>query len=701
MFFSVDLCKDERGLGLSIIGPGVGTDTGVEKLGIFVKSLTGGGAAELDGRIQVNDQIIEVDGVSLVGVNTAICCTDFKEYQWASFLMGRDKSRAHLSHRIDPNVEQQLEALRHKLVEAQTKAEEAEKRASLAEKMVQLQTNIVKKPEQAREQSNDETKKSQKALAEITEKVQTLESDLAVSEAENDDMVRQLEESKGMEQANALATERSAVEIKLLQDKVKELEKQLPSPQQTTSEKEVKQKKEEISSFAFRNEEQKTSPTGKERREVQEEVVENGLASEVEQALSSFQLSWDSTKKEDAIEPVIESKTKGGMDLDSIPATKTLSNEHLLEKKRLAEAQQKKHKPTRASWAKSLGDDEYDDMFGNHEASDEEEEDSPFKKNASESEVHSSPQKGPGLVLPSFPIGGFKLRSTGKNLYDESAAQDGDSPPHEVRASFPMSHKEETRNVVVENLLEKQLSKADIKVSSLPTTALDRVDRETRHPVDEEDSECFSGSTNSLDEIEEAARRIDSDLASSQASSRGSSPFLPPAMPLLQMKSVPVMESYNEAAIDVPPELLAASGQMGSERGSPGATSNIDGQSPASSPMSDIHSSEAVQTGLRLDTDQVYAWLVANDLEEYAEEFNNKNIDGKQLLNLDGSRLKAMGVSQNHRAIIKKKVKELKTEMEREQKARKQREKEQKAGKKEGKFEKMGFMKKKGVYNLN
>lgn len=60
---------------------------------------------------------------------------------------------------------------------------------------------------------------------------------------------------------------------------------------------------------------------------------------------------------------------------------------------------------------------------------------------------------------------------------------------------------------MVENLLEKQLSKADIKVSSLPTTALDRVDREGRKPVDEED-ECLSGSTNSLDEIEEATRRV-------------------------------------------------------------------------------------------------------------------------------------------------------------------------------------------------
>ena len=45
---------------------------------------------------------------------------------------------------------------------------------------------------------DDETKKTQKALEEMKEKVNSLESDLAVSEAENEDMVRQLEESKGL-----------------------------------------------------------------------------------------------------------------------------------------------------------------------------------------------------------------------------------------------------------------------------------------------------------------------------------------------------------------------------------------------------------------------------------------------------------------------------------------------------------------------
>ena len=56
-------------------------------------------------------------------------------------------------------------------------------------------------------------------------------------------------------------------------------------------------------------------------------------------------------------ELVTESKSLDGMDLNCVPETKTLSNDYLLEKKRLAEAQQKKHKPTRASWAKSLDDD--------------------------------------------------------------------------------------------------------------------------------------------------------------------------------------------------------------------------------------------------------------------------------------------------------------------------------------------------------
>lgn len=59
------LRKASDSMGLSIVAA---RGTGQQQLGIYIKSVVKGGSADLDGRLQAGDQLLSVDGYSLVGI---------------------------------------------------------------------------------------------------------------------------------------------------------------------------------------------------------------------------------------------------------------------------------------------------------------------------------------------------------------------------------------------------------------------------------------------------------------------------------------------------------------------------------------------------------------------------------------------------------------------------------------------------------
>ncbi|XP_063718477.1 uncharacterized protein LOC134845500 isoform X3 [Symsagittifera roscoffensis] len=113
--FDVELDKSNTGLGLSIIGMGVGADAGVEKLGIFIKTMNPNGAAAQSGKICVGDMIIEVNGQSLVGVTQVFAATVLKSTESVvKFKLGREQENGEISRLLhDAHAEEQAVSAAH------------------------------------------------------------------------------------------------------------------------------------------------------------------------------------------------------------------------------------------------------------------------------------------------------------------------------------------------------------------------------------------------------------------------------------------------------------------------------------------------------------------------------------------------------------------------------------------------------------
>lgn len=54
---------------------------GLEKVGMYIKTVTDGNVVHQDSRIQVNDLLMEMDGMNLVGSDPELCSLHALEHQ--------------------------------------------------------------------------------------------------------------------------------------------------------------------------------------------------------------------------------------------------------------------------------------------------------------------------------------------------------------------------------------------------------------------------------------------------------------------------------------------------------------------------------------------------------------------------------------------------------------------------------------------